>query len=93
MLPKPARELVAFKKTVELESGEETSFTFDIGEYALSNYDDEGATGYKACWVLEYGDYEFFVGENVRDAQSIGIVQFDKKSRAFATRLVRRAKI
>lgn len=79
MLPKPARELVAFKKTVELESGEETSFTFDIGEYALSNYDDEGATGYKACWVLEYGDYEFFVGENVRDAQSIGIVQFDKK--------------
>lgn len=79
VLPKPARELVAFKKTVELESGEETSFTFDIGEYALSNYDDEGATGYKACWVLEYGDYEFFVGENVRDAQSIGIVQFDKK--------------
>ena len=93
MLPKPARELVAYAKTEELESGEETSFTFDISEYALSSYDDEGATGYKACWVLEYGDYEFFVGENVRDAQSIGIVQFDKKSRAFATRLVHRAKI
>ena len=79
MLPKPARELVAYAKTEELESGEVTSFSFDISEYALSSYDDEGATGYKACWVLEYGDYEFFVGENVRDAQSIGIVQFDKK--------------
>jgi len=80
MLPKPARELVAYAKTEELESGEETSFAFDISEYALSSYDEEGATGYKACWMLEYGDYEFFVGENVREATSVGALKFDKKA-------------
>lgn len=79
MLPKPARELVAFAKTDELESGAEQELSFDIGEYALSSYDEEGATGYSACWLLEYGDYEFFVGENVRDAESVGFVGFDKK--------------
>lgn len=79
MLPKPARELVAYFKTDELESGEEQQRVFDISEYELSSYDEEGATGYKACWVLEYGDYEFFVGENVRDSTSVGSVRFDKK--------------
>ncbi len=79
MLVKPARELVAYAKTIELESGAEEEFSFDISEYALSCYDEEGATGYKACWVLEYGDYEFFAGENVREATSVGSVRFDKK--------------
>ncbi len=79
MLVKPARELVAYAKTSELECGAEEEFSFDISEYALSSYDEEGATGYKACWVLEYGDYEFFAGENVREAMSVGSVRFDKK--------------
>ena len=78
-LVKPARELVAYAKTDLLQSGEEQEFSFDISEYELSSYDEEGATGYKACWVLEYGDYEFFVGENVREAKSVGAVKFDKK--------------
>ena len=78
-LVKPARELVAYAKTDLLQSGEEQEFSFDISEYELSSYDEEGATGYKACWVLEYGDYEFFVGENVREAKNVGTVKFDKK--------------
>lgn len=78
-LLKPARELVAYQKTKLLECGEEQEIVFDISEYALSSYDEDGATGYKACYVLEYGDYEFFVGENVRDAKSVGCVRFDKK--------------
>ncbi len=79
VLPKPARELVAFKKTDELDVGREWEFCFDVDEEKLSCYDEEGATGYKACNVLEYGEYEFFVGENVRDAKSVGCVSFDKK--------------
>ncbi len=79
MLVKPARELVAYAKTAELECGAEEEFSFDISEYALSSYDEEGATGYKACWVLEYGDYEFFAGQNAREATSVGSVRFDKK--------------
>lgn len=80
VLVKPARELVAFAKTDEIESGQSLTLSFDVSEYALSSYDDDGATGYKGCWMLEYGDYEFFVGENVRDAQSAGCVSFDKKA-------------
>ncbi len=78
-LLKPARELVAYAKTKELDVGEELSLSFDISEYELSCYDDEGKTGFKACWVLEYGDYEFYVGENVRDAKRIASISFDKK--------------
>ena len=76
---KPFRELKAFAKTKLIDAGEEQTIETYIDEYALSSYDDEGLTGYKACWVMEDGEYEFFVGENVRDAASIGSVRFDKK--------------
>lgn len=78
VMVKPLRELKAFAKTKLLEVGEEQTFEMYVDKYALSSYDDEGLTGYKACWVMEDGDYEFFVGENVRDASSIGRVRFDK---------------
>ena len=80
VMAKPSRELKAFAKTKLLEAGEEQTVELNIDEYALSSYDDEGLTGYKACWVMEDGEYQFFVGENVRDARSIGSVRFDKKA-------------
>ena len=79
VMVKPSRELKAFAKTRLLQPGEEQTVEMRIDEYALSSYDDEGLTGYKACWVMEDGEYEFFVGENVRDAASVGKVYFDKK--------------
>lgn len=76
---KANRELKAFEKTILLECGEAQDILLDVDEYALSSYDDEGLTGHKACWVLESGEYEFYVGENVRDARLVGSVYFDEK--------------
>lgn len=90
VMAKPSRELKAFAKTKLLEAGEEQTVELNIDEYALSSYDDEGLTGYKACWVMEDGEYQFFVGENVRDARSIGRVRFDKRQRKSATPHARR---
>lgn len=78
-LVKPQRELKAFEKTALLQSGQEQEIVLDIDEYTLSSYDDEGLSGHKACWVLEGGEYEFYVGENVRDALLVGSVHFDEK--------------
>lgn len=78
-LIKPQRELKAFEKTTLLQSGQSQEILLDIDEYTLSSYDDEGLSGHKACWVLEGGEYEFYVGENVRDAVLAGSVHFDEK--------------
>lgn len=75
---KPARELKAFYKTDILQAGEEVSRELFIDDYSLASYDDEGLTGHRSCWVLEDGDYEFYVGENVRDAAFVGSVNISK---------------
>lgn len=37
----------------------------------LAAYDDGGVTGYRSSYVLEAGDYELFVGTDVRSARSV----------------------
>ncbi len=78
VIQKPARELKAFYKTDVLQSSEEVSQETFIEDYNLASYDDEGLSGHRACWVLEDGDYEFYVGENVRDAKCVGSVNISK---------------
>lgn len=78
-LIKPHLELKAFAKTKLLEVGEEEKLQLYIDEYSMSSYDDEGVTDNIACWVLEEGDYEFFIGKNSRDIISLGKIHFDKK--------------
>lgn len=38
----------------------------------MASFDDSGATGHKNAWVLEAGDYDIFVGTDVRSAQQAG---------------------
>lgn len=78
VMQKPERELKAFYKTDLLQAGEEASRETFIEDYELASYDDDGLTGHKACWVLEDGNYEFYVGENVRDAEYAGSVYIAK---------------
>ncbi len=70
-LGKPARELIAFKKTKSLAPSEEQTieFTFSVNEF--SSYDDSGKSGYAYAWVLEKGEYGVYVGENVRAAKPV----------------------
>ena len=67
-ITKPARTLCAFKKTKKLAPGEKETveMSFDLG--CLASYDDTGAVC-RSAYVLEAGEYAFFVGKNVRDAK------------------------
>jgi len=75
-LGKPARVLVGFAKTEELQSGEKREVELSIPYRALASYDDSGVTGNKSAWVLEAGSYAFYVGDNVREAQLSGSIEF-----------------
>ncbi len=68
-LGNPARELVGFVKTKELEPGESQNLNIVFTEYQLASYDDSGVTGHKSAYVLEEGTYTFYIGENVRTAE------------------------
>ena len=66
-LGKPARVLIAFQKTKLLEPGEEVSLRLSFPAASMASYDDTG----KVCasaYILEAGEYTFYIGGNVRDA-------------------------
>ena len=72
MLGKPALSLVGFLKTETLKPGEKCNLSIDIDPYTFASYDDSGVTGFEACYVLEAGNYTFYVGQNVRDIKEVG---------------------
>lgn len=71
-LGKAARVLVAFAKTTSLKPGESQAISLSCDDYAYSSYDDGGATGNRYCYLLEKGDYVFFVGNSVRTQTKAG---------------------
>lgn len=71
VLGNPERELVAFGKSKVLESGESETLTADVSLYALASYDDSGKTGFESAYVIEKGEYTFYLGENVRDCTKV----------------------
>lgn len=74
-LGKPIRSLIAFAKTRELEPEEEQRLEMVVTENVLASYDDGGATGCKSCYILEPGNYDFFVGTDVRTSAFAGSIQ------------------
>lgn len=77
-LGKAKRVLIDFVKTNELQPGESQSFTRKIDWNMIASYDDCGVSGYKHAWILEAGNYDFYLGDNVRDAKRIWQYQLDK---------------
>lgn len=71
-LGKPVRELCGFAKTGELLPGESETVTITCDKYYLASYDDSGVTGYLSAYVLEAGEYHFYVGTDVRSACRVG---------------------
>ena len=70
---KPLRQLVAYAKTEDLKPGESEELVLKAELTELASYDDSGVTGHKSCYVLEAGDYIFYVG-TVRSAREVGRV-------------------
>lgn len=67
-LGKASRILCGFEKTKELAPGESQELEIKIQISDLMSYDDSGASGNLSCWVMEAGDYTFYVGNDVRSA-------------------------
>lgn len=71
-LGKPHVELKAYKKTKELAPNEKEILHFSIAKSALASYDDSGVTGHKSSYVLEAGDYNIYIGQDVRNLSLAG---------------------
>lgn len=73
LLGKAKRALIRFAKTNLLapHATQELTFTFDLKE--LASYDDSGVTGQPFSYVLEAGDYHFFVGDCLTDIEAVGV--------------------
>ena len=68
-LGKASRVLCGFEKTRELVPQEEQVVEIAVDIAKLASYDDSGVTGNKSCYVLEAGEYKFYVGSDVRSAE------------------------
>ncbi len=77
-LGKPARTLAAFGKTRLLKTGETQRLILHFAIIDMGSYDDLGKIA-KSAYVLEQGDYHFYVGTNMRDTiESDYVFQPDK---------------
>ncbi len=77
-LGKPAKVLCGFSKTNLLNNGESHETTIEIPFYAFASYDDSGKSGNKSCYVLEKGEYSFYLGTNVRDCRKVWSFTLDE---------------
>ena len=76
-LGNPARELVAFDKTVLLQPGESQDLDLCVAKEQLASFDEAGLTGYKDCYVIQAGTYRFFLGADVRSARQIATLEVE----------------
>lgn len=72
-LGRPARELIGFCKTEQLGCGERSRVKISIPIERMASYDDSGVSGHRNAYVVEKGEYRFYAGSNVRDAERIMI--------------------
>lgn len=70
-LGKPARQLAGWQKTRKLLPGETQVVEIRFPIDQMASYDDLGKVQ-KSAWVLEAGEYRFFVGTDVRSASQAG---------------------
>lgn len=71
-LGKPLRSLVGFVKTKRIAPQKSDEVSVSVLMRDLASFDDSGITGHKNCFVCEAGDYEFYAGDNARDAVLVG---------------------
>lgn len=69
-LGKPARCLIGFAKTATLKLGESERLTISGKTASFASYDDTGKVC-KSAFLLEAGEYLFYLGGNVETAQRL----------------------
>ena len=68
LLSKPSRVLAGYRKTRLLQPGESEQVTVRFPLSQMASYDDLGKVA-RSAWVLEAGEYRFFIGTSVRGAK------------------------
>ena len=79
-LGNPLRCLVAFGKTKNLSPDESEEIKADVCLSQLASYDESGKTGYKSAYVIEKGEYELYLGTDVRNAEKVFSYYHEKTS-------------
>ncbi|MDE6502172.1 MAG: glycoside hydrolase family 3 C-terminal domain-containing protein [Ruminococcus sp.] len=77
-LGKPAKVLCGFAKTKTLAPSESQILEIKVNYYDVASYDDSGVTGHRFCWVLEKGQYKFWVGNSVRNTKIVCSCNIDE---------------
>lgn len=70
-LGNPKRELVGFAKTELIEPNGSQKVTMSVNMYQLTSYDDCGSTNNASSYVTQKGEYDFYIGKNVRDTEKV----------------------
>ena len=89
-LGKPARELAGYRKTRLLAPGETERVVIRFPLSSMASYDDLGKVA-RSAWVLEAGEYRFFIGTSVRDVRQAGnswILDENRITEQLAARMV-----
>ena len=68
-LEQPEKRLVAFEKTSCLNAGESELINIEIPISRFKSYDEDSAS-----WVIESGDIELFIGDDVHSAQKFAVI-------------------
>lgn len=76
-LSKAERSLVAFGKTNALAPDESESIHFEFSLYDISSFDDCSKSSHKYAYVIESGEYTFYIGNSVRTDMKAGSVQLE----------------
>ena len=90
VLGKAAKHLAAFEKTRLLAPGESQMLSISCSVDSLASYDDLGKVQ-KSAYVLEAGEYFFYLGTSVRDVQKLDYVYNLKETKVveqFSAKLV-----
>ncbi len=77
-LGKAKKSLVGFKKTKLLKAGETETIQITCDKYLCSSYDDSGVTGNKNSYILEKGEYAFYLGTSVKKCEKVFSVNLEK---------------
>ena len=70
-LGKAAKTLAAYGKTKLLAPGEGETITLGFDERTIASFDDTGKSGFANAFVLEAGEYVFFLGDALAGAITI----------------------
>jgi beta-glucosidase len=72
-IDKPENELKAFAKTRLLNPGESQTLTFNVTDYELASFHEDGS-----CWISDQGDYKVRFAASVEDARAEGTYTLKK---------------